>query len=413
MKDVFDKKLASALRGVWSLYGAAFVMSIALSVWWTAMPFVLRNIGGSESHVGYAWAANMFAYMFCLFLAGIALGRHNPKNTTRTATAVMFASALVTCIVVYVVLSKNLIGNLSMIWAIIAVGTVAGAAMSLFWPFLMSWVSEDFEGPALNRRLGTYNCTWSGGAIIGPLVGCALVETSTLLPIALAAAALILCFLFLNIATEGSVRTTLFGGEEARPVAGCEDKAALIRFRWMARIGLFCSWACLGVTRSQFALLFTDMGFSETWFGIIIAIFGICNFAMMAAAGRCAFWHFKPALLLTAQALLSVAVLLIIYGRLLPVFVLSFVIMGCGFGFAYSSHLYYGACGTNKRSIQMVIHEGTLSMGVVVGSGAGGYLAKNIGLYQPYWLALALIGAGFFAQLILLLYGKLIRQAAK
>ncbi len=155
------------------------------------------------------------------------------------------------------------------------------------------------------------------------------------------------------------------------------------------------------------------MGFSETWFGIIIAIFGICNFAMMAAAGRCAFWHFKPALLLTAQALLSVAVLLIIYGRLLPVFVLSFVIMGCGFGFAYSSHLYYGACGTNKRSIQMVIHEGTLSMGVVVGSGAGGYLAKNIGLYQPYWLALALIGAGFFAQLILLLYGKLIRQAAK
>jgi MFS family permease len=397
------------LRSVWFLYGAAFTMAIAISVWWTAMPFVVRNIGGTESHVGYAWAANMFGYMLCLLLTGAALGQHNPKNTTRIAVAVNFASALAMGIAVYVILSRGLVGNLVLIWLVIAAGTVAGAAMSLFWPFLMSWVSEDFEGRTLNRRLGTYNGMWSAAAMIGPLLSGVLVEAGTPLPIVFAVGGFVICFIFLSIASDGSVQTTLFGDVETPSVAGCEDRAALMRFRWMARIVLFSSWACLGVTRSQFALLFTGMGFSETCFGIIITVFGLCNFAMLTAAGKCIFWHFKSVLLLAAQSLLSVSLLMIIFGRALPIFVLSLVIMGFSFGFAYSSHLYYGSCGTKKRSVQMVIHEATISIGIIVGSGAGGYLAKNVGLYEPYWFAIILVAIGFLIQLIILLKGKLAR----
>jgi hypothetical protein len=60
----------------------------------------------------------------------------------------------------------------------------------------------------------------------------------------------------------------------------------------------------------------------------------------------------------------------------------------------------------------MIIHEGTISAGVIVGSGGGGYLAKNVGLYSPYWFALALMAGGLLAQVILLLHGKLIQKAA-
>jgi hypothetical protein len=340
------------------------------------------------------------------------MGEHNPKNATRTATAIIFASALTISVVVYFILSKNLTGNMALIWTIIAAGTVAGAAMSLFWPFLMSWASEDLEGTELNRRLGTYNGTWSGAAIIGPLIGGILVEASTLYPIVFATGVLIICFMFLNIATDGSIHKKLFGDEKEIAVNGGENRATLLRFRWIARIALFCSWGCLGVARSQFALLFTDMGFSETWFGILITIFGICNFSVLMAAGRYAFWHFKSTLLLAVQMLLALSLVLVIYGKSRPVFALSFVIMGCGFGFAYSSHLYYGACGSRKRSVQMIIHEGTISAGVIVGSGGGGYLAKNVGLYSPYWFALALMAGGLLAQVILLLHGKLIQKAA-
>ncbi len=410
MKDVFCKNPTNALRGVWFLYCATFTMSITLSALWTTMPFIVRNIGGTEGHVGYAWAVNMIGYMVCLLLVGVALGRHNPKNTTRIATVIVFVTALIMSIVVYAIMSRGLTGNLVLIWTLIAAGMVAGAAMSLFWPFLMNWVSEDLEGSALNSRFGTYNCSWSGAVIIGPMVGGILVETNTLFPILFAIVGFVICFFFLSIASDGSVHTTLFGNEVRRPVAGCENRASLMRFRWMARIALFSSWACLGVTRSQFALLFTDIGFSETLFGIIVTIFGVCNFAVLMAAGKCAFWHFKPVLLLAVQVLLSVSLVLIIYGRSLPVFILSFVLMGFGFGFAYSSHLYYGACGTKKRSVQMVIHEATISVGIIVGSGAGGYFARKIGLYFPYWFVLALLAAGLFAQLILLLYHSILAR---
>ena len=402
----------SAVRGVGSLYGAAFTMSIGLSVLWTAMPFIIRNIGGTEEHVGYAWAANMLGYMVCLLLAGVTMGEHNPKNATLVSTAVNFISTLVMCILVYVILSKDYIGNPILIWSIIAAGVVAGASLALYWPYLMSWVSEDLEGADLNRRFGAYNCTWSGAAVVGPLIGGILVETGTPYPAVFAVVCLVICFVFLSMATGSSINTILFDDTVTRPVAGCKDKAALIRFRWIARVALFSSWACLGVIRSQFALLFTDMGYSEVWFGVLVMIFGLFNFIVLTAAGRFAFWHFKAALLPAVNVLLIVSLMLTIFGRSLGLFILSFIIMGCGFGFAYSSHLYYGACGTKKRSVQMIIHEATISIGIAVGSGAGGYIAKNIGRYQPYWFAMSLVTVGLVVQIILMLIGRLKRNIA-
>ncbi|HLB72927.1 MAG TPA: hypothetical protein VJJ98_02825, partial [Sedimentisphaerales bacterium] len=59
MNRILPKFVGQALANVWPLYGAAFAMAIGLSVLWTAMPFVVRNIGGTEQDVGYVWAANM------------------------------------------------------------------------------------------------------------------------------------------------------------------------------------------------------------------------------------------------------------------------------------------------------------------------------------------------------------------
>jgi predicted MFS family arabinose efflux permease len=105
-------------------------------------------------------------------------------------------------------------------------------------------------------------------------------------------------------------------------------------------------------------------------------------------------------LLLSVQVILALSIFLIIYGRTLWAFVPSFVIMGFGFGFAYSSHLYYGACGSKKRSTQMAIHEVTISLGVIVGAGTGGYLSGNFGIYWPYWFSIIVIALGLVAQVV-------------
>jgi MFS family permease len=365
------------------------------------MPFIIRDIGGTEEHVGYIWAFNMLGYMLCLLLAAVMLGHLAPRHATRAAAAAMFLSTLVMAIVVYYAIARDQFGRPALIWTMIATGTLSGAAMSLFWPFLMSWVSADYEGAILNRRLGTYNGMWSSAAIMGPLIGGLLVDMSTFGPVVVGVACLGVCFVLLCLAHEGSAGNAA----SVEPLNVPEipfDQGLLLRFKWMARIALFCSWACLGVTRSQFALLFTDLlGFSETQFGIIITMFGICNFLVLTGAGRLAFWHFKPVLLLSVQVILALSILLIIYGRTLWAFVPSFVIMGFGFGFAYSSHLYYGACGSKKRSAQMAIHEVTISLGVIVGAGTGGYLSGNFGIYWPYWFSIIVLALGLIAQVVI------------
>lgn len=372
-------------------------MAMSLSVLWTAMPFIVRNIGGTEEHVGYAWAANMLGYLLCLLVAAAMLGHLRPRLATRAAAAVMILATIMMALVVHHAIAGNDLGRPALIWTIIATGTFAGAAMSLFWPFLMAWVSADYEGAILNRRLGTYNGMWSGAAIMGPLIGGLLVDVSTFWPIVLSIACLAGCFILLCAAHDGSAGNACSVEAAAVPQIVSDD-GLLLRFRWMARIALFCSWVCLGVSRSQFALFFTGIGFSETQFGLMITIFGVCNFLVLTGAGRLAFWHFKPAFLLSGQVVLALSFLLIIFGRSLWTFVPAFVIMGVGSGFAYSSHLYYGACGNRKRSAPMAIHEVTLSLGAIVGSGAGGYVASHFGACGPYWFVLAILGLGMAAQ---------------
>ncbi len=398
MKRQYLDNLIDGLRGVWPLYGAAFAMAINLSVVWTAMPFVIRDMGGTEEHVGYVWAANMGGYVICLLLAATRFGHLNARRTTRAAAAVMLLSTTAMALVVYRAIACEQVGRVDLIWTVIAAGTLSGAAMSMYWPFLMTWVSADYEGDLLNRRLGTYNGSWSAAAVMGPLIGGALVDMSTLGPLVVGVGGLAMCVVLLCVAHDRSAGSAVQAKAPATPEVYL-NQAGLRRFKWMARIALFCSWACLGVSRSQFALLFTGLGFTETQFGVVITIFGICNFLVLTGVSRVAFWHFKPAFLLGVQVVLAIAVLLMIFGRTLWAFVPGFIIMGSAFGFAYSSHQYYGASGSPKRSMQMAIHEATLSFGVIAGSGGGGYLAGNVGLYAPYWFAIAVLIAGLAAQI--------------
>jgi hypothetical protein len=45
------------------LFAGAFLMALSLSSWWTVMPFIIRFLGGSETHVGLAPAVHMGGYL--------------------------------------------------------------------------------------------------------------------------------------------------------------------------------------------------------------------------------------------------------------------------------------------------------------------------------------------------------------
>lgn len=382
----------------WPQYGAAFLMAVCLSMVWAAMPFILCAIGGTRAHVGYAPAINNLAYMIALLVAGSHLAHLHVKRATLSAGFVAFcATGTMSLVVLWARLHAGG-DSWVFIWALIAAGAVGGATMACYWPFLMSWVSSDYEGVQLNRRFGWYNGAWSSGGTIGPVIGGWLFEINPVLPLAGAVAAVALSLVILAFGRDGSI----LKNPAASPVVGEKetlyDPRLLADCRWLSRVFLFCACVSYAVIRSQFALIFRGLGYTESQFGLYLTIYALCNFLALVAAGGWARWHFKPGLLVVGQSVLLVTVLMTIYGRHLSVLFASSILLGAAYGFAYSSHLYYGALGSTRRSGRMAIHEIVISLGLTVGSAAGGYLCDHVGLYAPYWFAVGVIVLGIASQ---------------
>jgi len=385
----------------WPLYGAAFTTGLSLSTAWSAMSFVIIAMGGTKAHVGDAPTVNILAYMVALLVTGSRLGHLDVKRATRTAVLIALLSAVFMALAVFGATRDSHSGHRLWIWMVIASGGLGGAAMSLFWPFLMSWVSGSYEGLELNRRLGRYNGSWSSGGVVGPLVGAWLVEQGPVWPMVAAVVCFLASFLLLGLARRDAAQphspaASGNGGSEVP----C-DARMLADFRWMSRIALFCAWASFAIARSQFALVFTGLGHSKGQFGAYLTTIALCNFLALIAGGRWAFWHFRAGLLFGAQGMVLLALLMVIYGRALSVLFLSAIVLGLAFGFSYSSHLFYGAATSRKRSVRMVIHEIVISLGVTVGSWPSGHLAQHVGAYAPYWFAVGLVTLGAVGQLVI------------
>jgi predicted MFS family arabinose efflux permease len=395
-----SKELGSGLSDMaWPLYGAAFTASLSLSIAWTAMSFVLTAMGGTKAHAGIAPAVNSLAYMAALLITGSRLGNLDVKRATRMATAAGLLAAGLMALAVFGARGRPDGGTLVWVGMMIVAGGLGGAAMALFWPFLMSWVSARYEGRELNRRLGRYNGSWSSGGVVGPLVGAWLAGQGPLWPMLAAVICFAASFFLLGLARSGSARSRNGTKVDLAHRLAC-DARTLADFRWMSRVALFCGWASFAIIRSQFALVFTGpLGHSESQFGVFMMTVALCNFLVLIASGRWAFWHFRAPLLVGAQGMVLVALLIVIHGGALGVLLIAAVVFGLAFGFAYSSHLFYGAAASRNRSIRMVIHEVTISIGVTVGAGTGGYLAKNLGLYAPYWLAVGFVCLGAALQI--------------
>ena len=83
MTEAGDKTVTSTNRA-WPLYGAAFATAIALSVCWTAMPFVLTGIDGTEAHVGSGYPVEIRKVKQDLADFSGMPGRHNFCFTCKT-----------------------------------------------------------------------------------------------------------------------------------------------------------------------------------------------------------------------------------------------------------------------------------------------------------------------------------------
>ena len=363
-------------------------MAFTLGTWWVAVPFILKRLGGSETDVGNIFAAQMSCYALGCMIAGTLLGHFHPRRILLLGVPAMTLLASAMCSVLLWPLPENF--PLNPVGSLIILFGLTGMFMSFFWPFIMAWISTGHEGRDLNRRLGHFNVAFSSGGLLSPWLGGYLVEKSSLLPMVLAVATLALCFLAICLAGRYRQGDTIPATSGSNSIPENINKSLLPAFRRIARIGLLFACICFGVVRTQLGLLFKyELNFSETDFGMVMTIFAAANFVLFAAVGRWHFWRYRLGFLAGAEAILILSMLLILLGGPLWMFFIIAVTLGNGYGFIYSSHLYYGVSGGKRRSARMAIHEITLSIGIVIGSLVGGYLSENVGSYMPYWFALA------------------------
>ena len=380
------------------LFSGAFLMALSLSAWWTVMPFIIRSLGGSETHVGLAPAIHMGVY-----LAALLVAYHLHGLSYKRALCLSSGVMCVATVVIAAAMVKTKPGEdfqTLRIWIIISAGGLAGAAMAFFWPYAMGWASYGYEGQTLNRQLSYYNRSWSSAVIIGPFLGARLADTSLFASMLLPVLALFTCMVILATTrkpspnTEGYTPPTVPIDDHAE--GGPADYTMLC---WMARMSLFTCWAGMAMLRSQFALLMTEHhGYTETQYGGILTIFALCNFSVLFLVGKFTGWHGRALPILLAQVPALLSLLLYSLGRTLPAFTLASAMHGASLGFAYSAHLYYGAAGKENRSIPMVIHEIIIALSMVAGSSAGGYLVQYGGLFWPYRFGAGLIVFGLLAQ---------------
>ena len=279
-----------------------------------------------------------------------------------------------------------------------------GFCQALFWPPLMGWLSSGQEKEELNKTLGRFNLSWSGGSIIAPGVAGFLLQRGLGVPFRAAAlimAAICLIVLIVSITAPG-IRRDRQREPLRRSGRKLEDRSAPLRYP--AWVGLFASYVILGITMSVFPLYLREqISLTESRIGLLLlfrALFSTLGFILLA---RLAFWHFNSRLMILGQGMTVAAVAVMAAAASFAGLAAVLMVFGLLFALSYNNSLFHGVSGSLRRSTRMAVHEGVLTAGMVAGSAIGGYLYQNGRFARVLMFGCAVVAAAAAVQVLLVL----------
>lgn len=361
------------------LDATSFLSSVAYGQVFLALPFLGTSMGASGTEVGLIGGLYQG-----LYLAAVLAGRPLLDRIDGGRQAAIGSMALA-------IFAASLAWTRSIQEVFVCVG-LYGTALSWLWPPVMGRISTGLEGAKLNRRLGRFNAAWSGGMIIGPVLGGYLYEWHVGAPFIIAG--------IYHLASAGLMLTcsrvrALAAGPSSPAPSACEVVSAasdrVKTFRRMARWALVSGYLALGLLRLQLPRL------AEARFGIKPAEFGrigtLLNLTMSAGfvfLGISGWWHYRVGALRVFQVGLAAALLLAPLATSTGMLYLCAGLSGLMVSFLYASHLFYGVSTGVNRSRLMAVHEVLVSLGFLAGSFGGGVIADQWGLNAPYWIGAAM-----------------------
>jgi MFS family permease len=275
---------------------------------------------------------------------------------------------------------------------------IFGFAVALFWPPLMGWLSANIEGKEMNRTMSRFNFTWSSANIAAPFLAGLLFEIDITLPIKTGIAMQYGVFLFILAASLvfERLRSDLYREPPRRKE---EKKDGGTPVRYLGWIGIFCSYAIIGVLNTMFPLFGREvLSLSASVVGALLLTRALTTTAGFLIFGRTHRWHFKitPHYYAGAAYIFMAGLLILFprpgaYGIILP-------LIGIIAAYSYSSSIFHGAAGTARKGKSMTIHEAILTAGQVFGAVGGGITYQYGGMTGSLVFLIVLIGTATVLQ---------------
>jgi predicted MFS family arabinose efflux permease len=285
------------------------------------------------------------------------------------------------------------------VFHILALASLNGVGMAIFWPSFQAWVADSQAGSNLARNIGSFNMSWTASQIIGPTLSGFLFSLNPRVPFWAAAALSFLLFFLLRASVSDQSPQPAKGGT-ILPL-GTEDSDGGMGFLYAIWIANFASWFILGNVRYQFPKLARDMAISPSTIGLLLSCVGLSQFLGFFFLRESDRWHFKKSYLLGAQLLSASALLLIFFFAQKLIFASAFILIGLSVSLTYYSSLYYSVRLLKRKGKGTGLHESILGSGVVLGPVLGGVVALSVGPRAPYVLCLAVLAVAVVMELIL------------
>ncbi|MGD0627324.1 MAG: MFS transporter [Thermodesulfobacteriota bacterium] len=363
-----------------------FWMDLSSSIFYLAAPLIVIELGGNPVELGLIGTMTASVHMILANLGGRLSDRLGRRILMVAGPFIFAISCLLTT-------------QAEKVFHILALASLNGVGMAIFWPSFQAWVADSQAGSNLARNIGSFNMSWTASQIIGPTLSGFLFSLNPRVPFWAAAALSFLLFFLLRASVSDQSPQPAKGGT-ILPL-GTEDSDGGMGFLYAIWIANFASWFILGNVRYQFPKLARDMAISPSTIGLLLSCVGLSQFLGFFFLRESDRWHFKKSYLLGAQLLSASALLLIFFFAQKLIFASAFILIGLSVSLTYYSSLYYSVRLLKRKGKGTGLHESILGSGVVLGPVLGGVVALSVGPRAPYVLCLAVLAVAVVMELIL------------
>jgi MFS family permease len=207
-----------------SIYMAAFLMSFYGGIYIVCMPFVIASVGGTDKDLGLCASMGFVSYLMGCIGTGPLLDRFNSRRLAQVGSGVVTISTAALLMIVF----------------------LSGRGYNLPNPVMLV------------------------------IITAMLVESSIVMALFAAIVFAALAFVAVTLAHPPEIKGAQRNSNDNSQVFLGPASFLLVRFRWMSRIALVTVFTCVGLMKTQLALLFTmELGFSKSHFGTVTAIIAV------------------------------------------------------------------------------------------------------------------------------------------